>query len=183
MIALTTDRLRLDPVRIENARALWAVLQQPSLREFQDIPRTSFEEFERQVRARPTSLAGRLVGRFEWLILERSSMAAAGWVSLRVHDRSPGSGEIGYSLLEAFRGRGYATEALRGVLDETFRQSELNELHAACVPANLRSRAVLDRVGFREVRTMQNGALVRGRRVDVVTYEIMRSEWRRMVSR
>ena len=179
MNEILTYRLRLVPVDIANASELWNVLQEPDLREFQDIPRISLEEFERQVRARPRTLAHHPVGRFEWIIRDQATQTPMGWLSLRINSRTASVAEIGYSLLEAHRSRGYATEALSALVDEAFRESDLAEIHAASVPENSRSRAVLERCGFQEVRTVRNGALVRGRRVDVVTYEVHRGEWQR----
>jgi ribosomal-protein-alanine N-acetyltransferase len=105
---------------------------------------------------------------------------AIGWISLRVNDRTPHIGEIGYSLIEDARGFGYATEALTAAIDEAFGAGELEEMQACCVPENLSSRAVLNRTGFSEERTIRGGAVIRGRHVDVVLYRMTRSEWRRL---
>ena len=40
-----------------------------------------------------------------------------GWISLRVGDRSPRVGEVGYSLVMEARSQGYASEALQAVVD------------------------------------------------------------------
>jgi len=177
MKSLTTDRLVLEPVVAANARELWRVLGMPDLRRYQDIPRLRAEEFERQVRTRPSRLAARVTGRFEWIV--RESGEAIGWISLRINERTSEVGEIGYSLVEGARGRGYATEAVAAVLDETFVQTGLNELQACCVPDNAASRLVLDRTGFSEVRLLRSGAMIRGRHVDVLLYALHRGEWTR----
>ena len=179
MRMLHTDRLVLVPVDLRNARELWKLLNSPDLRKFQDIPRVSAEEFDRQVRARPHALDGRSTGRFEWILRTERPPRAIGWISLRVNDRTPNVGEIGYSLVEEARGRGYATEALAAVVDEAFGHGELEEMQACCVPENAPSRGVLNRVGFREERTIRGGAVIRGRHVDVVLYRLHRPEWRR----
>jgi RimJ/RimL family protein N-acetyltransferase len=174
---IATARAELIPVEWSNARGLWRVLQQPNLREFQDIPRVSVEEFERQVRLRPRTLGSGTTGRFEWLIRERQNQRDLGWVSLRINDRTPDHGELGYSLVTEARHKGYATEALRALIDETFIATELAELHACTVPENGPSRAVLDRVGFVESRLLHGGALVRNRRVDIVLYIYTRAQY------
>ena len=179
MRKLRTSRLTLVPVGARNARELWKVLNAPDLRKFQDIPRVSAEEFERQVRSRPRALDGRSTGRFEWLVQLGDYPHPIGWISLRVNDRTPHIGEIGYSLLEAARGRGYATEALSAIADEAFAQGELEEMQACTVPENAPSRAVLTRAGFREERLIRGGAVIRGRHVDVVLYRLHRAEWQR----
>jgi RimJ/RimL family protein N-acetyltransferase len=176
MRRLVTARLDLIPVDDSNARALWRVLQQPNLREFQDIPRLSVEEFERQVRTRPSRFAPNVVGRFEWLIRERESNEDIGWVSVRINDRTRDHAELGYSLITTARGKGYAREALRGLVDETFAATELAELHACTVPENLSSRHVLESLGFIETRLLHGGALVRNRRVDIILYIFTRAQ-------
>ena len=179
MRPLRTHRLKLTPVDGKNARELWKVLNSPDLRKYQDIPRVPADEFERQVRARPRALDGRSTGRFEWLMVGGTPPRAVGWISLRVNDRAPQVGEIGYSLIEAARGKGYATEALVAIVQEAFSQGELDEMQACCVPENASSRRVLVRAGFREERTIRGGAVIRGRHVDVVLYRMHRAEWQR----
>ncbi|MGH7714760.1 MAG: GNAT family N-acetyltransferase [Vulcanimicrobiaceae bacterium] len=176
MRRLLTARLDLIPVDDGNARSLWRVLQQPNLREFQDIPRISVEEFERQVRTRPTRFAPNVIGRFEWLIREREIGADVGWVSVRINDRTRDHAELGYSLITNARGKGYAREALRALVDEIFEATELGELHACAVPENLASRRVLENLGFLETRLLHGGALVRNRRVDIILYVFTRAQ-------
>jgi len=177
MRLVRTAQLDLLPVDPRNAKELWRVLQQPNLREFQDIPRVSVEEFERQVRGRPRSLGTGATGRFEWLIRERQSGNAVGWVSVRINDRSRDHAELGYSLVTGARGKGYATEALGAVVEESFASTQLAELHACTVPENLASRRVLERVGFVETRLLHGGALVRNRRVDILLYIFTRAQY------
>ncbi len=153
------------------------MLNAPDLRKYQDIPRVRAEEFERQVRARPKALRPQATGRFEWLLRPSKGGAAVGWISLRVNDRTPRVGEVGYSLVAEARGKGYASEALRAVIDEAFLAGELDEVQACIVPENTASRAVLDRSGFREERLLRSGAVIRGRHIDVLLFSITRASW------
>jgi ribosomal-protein-alanine N-acetyltransferase len=179
---LYTERLELVPVDVRNARELWRILNAPDLRKFQDIPRIPAEDFERQVRSRPRELDGRSTGRFEWLLETVEPPHPIGWISLRINDRSPHVGEIGYSLIEEARGYGFATEALGAAVDEAFVAGELEEMQACCVPDNEPSRGVLLRTGFVEERTIRGGAVIRGRHVDVVLYRLTRADWRRLAT-
>jgi RimJ/RimL family protein N-acetyltransferase len=176
MMTITTARLALQPVDLENATALWRIMQSAHLREFQDVPRLSREEFLRRVDGRPTRLDRRAVGRFEWLITA-PGREVVGWVSLRIHDRARAVGELGYSILLPFRRRGYASEATGGVVDETFRRGILDRIQACCIPGNVGSRGVLQRLGFAEERLLRRGAVVRGRPVDVLLFTLDRSTW------
>jgi RimJ/RimL family protein N-acetyltransferase len=56
--------------------------------------------------------------------------------------------EIAWRLARAYWGRGYATEAARATLDYGFEKRDLPEIVATTVPANWRSRRVMERLGM-----------------------------------
>src|SRR5277367_5992339 len=56
--------------------------------------------------------------------------------------------EVAWRLARAYWGRGYATEAARAALDYGFATLGLAEIVAVTVPANRRSRAVMERLGM-----------------------------------
>jgi ribosomal-protein-alanine N-acetyltransferase len=176
---ILTERLVLEPVTADNAAVLWRIMQSGGLREFQDVPRYTREEFQKSVAARPKRFDSHATGRFEWLIVPAPGRNAIGWVSLRVGDHPRGAAEVGYSILAAFRGSGFATESARAIVDFAFRDSDLRQVDACCVPENVASRRLLARAGFEEIRIQKNGAIVRGRPVDIVIFEAYRDRWLR----
>jgi RimJ/RimL family protein N-acetyltransferase len=56
--------------------------------------------------------------------------------------------EIGWRLATAYWGNGYATEGAREALEFGFQRLSLPEIVAFAVPANLRSRSVMDKLGM-----------------------------------
>jgi len=169
--------LILEPVTKLNAAALWRVMQNNGLREFQDVPRYTREEFERRVATRPKQFNARATGRFEWLLVVAATRSPIGWASLRVGEPGRRAAEIGYSIVTAQRGFGYATEAVRSLLSHALATSELQRIEACCVPGNLASRRLLERLGFVQMRVQRHGAVVRGRPVDIVLYDMSRERW------
>ena len=67
-----------------------------------------------------------------------------------VHRRDGGACEVGYWFAAAARGRGIATEAVRGVVRALAAARPGGAIVAECHPANTRSHALLRRVGFIE---------------------------------
>ena len=59
-----------------------------------------------------------------------------------------GVAEIGYGLLEPYRGQGYAAEAVRAAVDWAFRHPEVREIEAETEPGNTASQNVLAKCGF-----------------------------------
>jgi RimJ/RimL family protein N-acetyltransferase len=57
--------------------------------------------------------------------------------------------EIGYGILEEYRGQGFATEAVRMVLKWAFRHPETKAVEAETDPDNAASQRVLMKCGFR----------------------------------
>jgi RimJ/RimL family protein N-acetyltransferase len=70
-------------------------------------------------------------------------MGACGFTQI---DRHPP--EIGYWLGAKFWGKGYATEAVRAVIDHVFTDSDCEAIHSAARVTNPASRRVLEKCGF-----------------------------------
>jgi ribosomal-protein-alanine N-acetyltransferase len=56
--------------------------------------------------------------------------------------------EVGWRLARAVWGRGYAIEAARALAGFAFGRLRLDEIVSMTVPANLRSRGVVERLGM-----------------------------------
>jgi len=57
--------------------------------------------------------------------------------------------EVGWRLAAEFWGHGYATEGARAVLALGFNELQLDEIVSYTVPANVRSRQVMEKIGMR----------------------------------
>ncbi len=99
---------------------------------------------------------------------------------LGVHhvDREVGSGEIGYWLAQAAQGRGFMTRAVAGLIRHLIEDERFERIEIRCHPDNLRSRAIPERLGFREEGTLRRVGLLHGRPFDHVVYGLLAEEWR-----
>ena len=62
--------------------------------------------------------------------------------------RNPEAVEVGYAIFPEFRGRGYATEAARGLLEWAERERGIRRFVASVRPDNEPSLAVVRKLGF-----------------------------------
>lgn len=92
--------------------------------------------------------------------------------------------EIGWRLSPELWGRGFATEAAKAVLHLAFETHGLAEILAFTVPANVRSRRVMERLGMRrdpaedfEHPRVAEGSLLRRH----VLYRLSRDDWSRCI--
>jgi ribosomal-protein-serine acetyltransferase len=83
---------------------------------------------------------------------------------------------IGYWLAEKAQGRGIMTTAVSALVDHAFEEWELHRIEIHCAPANHRSRAIPERLGFREEATLRETELVGGRDLDSVVYGLLKGE-------
>lgn len=103
-----------------------------------------------------------------------------GVVGLHTIDWVNRNTSIGYWLAEGARGRGLMTNAVRALLDHAFHELELHRIEIHCAPENRPSRAIPERLGFREEAHLRETELVGGRYLDSVVYGMLAEEWGRM---
>lgn len=87
-----------------------------------------------------------------WVLETREKKAFAGFVGLNhpnFNAHFMPCVEVGWRLAHKFWGQGIATEAAQAALKFAFRELKLNEVVSFTVPANRRSRAVMERLGMR----------------------------------
>jgi len=174
---IRTERLRLAPVTVHNANALWNVLQAPDLRTYQDLPNVGSSTFTAMVGKRPHRLLPGCVGRFEWLVYLHRTRKPMGWVSLRISARETPAAEIGYSIMREFRGRGFAREAVRALVHEGFCEAHIDRISAYVMPENVASRRLLEHLGFSDGGMVRKGASIGGSPVDVRVFHLRKKDW------
>ena len=101
--------------------------------------------------------------------------AGAGVVTL--FDVSRHAAELAYWILPAFHGEGFGTEAAALLVDHAFQGMGLHRLRAKALVDNDASRAVLDRLGFRDEGRSRDAVFQRGAYRDHVRYGLLEGEW------
>lgn len=81
-------------------------------------------------------------------VIDRQSGLVVGDIGFHSAPDALGSVEIGYGLVEAFRGRGIATNATRALVEWALRQPHVKEVRAETEEDHLRSQSLLTRSGF-----------------------------------
>lgn len=86
--------------------------------------------------------------------------------------------EIGWRLAFEHWGNGYATEGARAVLQFAFTELNLKEVVSFTVPANLRSRRVMERIGMKFIEEFEHPSLPEGHPLRRhVLYTITKASW------
>jgi RimJ/RimL family protein N-acetyltransferase len=89
-------------------------------------------------------------GLSRWVVESRDGrfLGYTGVIYRAQHDPLGPHHEIGWRLVRAAWGHGYATEAAKAALADAFARCKLHEILSYTAPDNLRSQAVMARVGL-----------------------------------
>ncbi len=112
---------------------------------------------------------------FQAAILSEGKIAGViGYVGVSRQHRST---SLGYWLGAKHQGRGTMTAAVRALVDHAFSAWDLNRVEIRAARENRRSRAIPERLGFREEGTLRQAELVDGRFLDCVVYSMLALDW------
>ena len=120
-----------------------------------------------------------------WAVEARGAAGFVGFVGLsipRFRAHFTPCVEIGWRLAREHWGRGYAPEAARAALAFGFERLGLDQIVSFTVPANLKSRRVMEKIGMRRDPgdDFDHPSLPAGHRLRRhVLYRLNRAEWER----
>ena len=127
-------------------------------------------EFIRMTRRQEASNDGFQIA----LVSEGRIIGIAGFHSVNWPHRST---TIGYWLDEGHQGRGLMTRAVRTLVDHAFGVWDLHRVEIQAAVDNQRSRAIPERLGFREEGVRREAELIGDRYNDLAVYAILASDW------
>ena len=208
-----TRRLRLEPVGPANASDLWLVHNDDEVSYWYDEGKPRLEEAQQRAKAMGDSW--RLHGVHKWIAYDRVSgevvgrgglsrtpvdddwgqiyafLPAAPWVRIAHGSHRPftahaGWLELGWALRREFWGHGYASEIGRAGLAFAFDVLGVRAVVSCTVRHNVRSRAVMERIGMRyagEIRSRGVVDGVEGEQDDApfAVCVLLRSDWDREI--
>jgi [ribosomal protein S5]-alanine N-acetyltransferase len=83
---------------------------------------------------------------------------------------------LGYWMGQSFAGKGYMTGGVRTVLPFVFNSLRLRRIEAACLPTNMPSRCLLERVGFEREGYARRYLCIDGQWQDHLLYALLRDD-------
>ena len=152
---IETERLLLRRSRPEDAATISAYRSDPNVNRQQGWDRTDLEGVLADIVEMSGRSPGEPGGWVQFTVEERGSGRIVGDVGLSVADGEPGVIKVGYTIDPAFQGLGYATEAIRALVEYAFHTlgAELVRAHASA--ENAPSIRVAEKVGMRLVERFE----------------------------
>ena len=109
-----------------------------------------------------------------FVILENNQ--AIGRIGVYKIDNQNRIGEIGYWIVENSQGKGIITKACEVMIDFCFNDLDLNRIEIKCATANVRSKAIPEKLGFIKEGVIRQGEFVHDRFIDLTLYSLLKSD-------
>ncbi|MEN0024173.1 MAG: GNAT family protein [Microbacterium sp.] len=184
-----TERLQVRPMTAADIDVMWEWRRLPDVNRWLGLAPDTIEAF-RERYLDPDRLAAMHL--IELVTDDRGATAIGdvmirigdGWAQLEVADQAKRvEAELGWVLDPAHTGQGYATEAIRAVIDTCFGPLGLRRVHAGCFADNEPSWRLMERLGMRREEFSRKTALHRsGEWLDGLNYGILAEEWAALTS-
>ena len=176
-----TDRLSLRRASETDLDVIWAYRRDPSVTHWLSAAPTTIEQHRASFVERGglahmilVELDGRVVGDAMIRIEDE-------WAQAEVADAARGKqAELGWTVDPAYAGHGYATEAVRALVDLSFGPLGLRRVYALCFSGNEPSWRLMERLGMRREQHLVKESLHRsGEWLDAFGYALLAEEWPR----
>ena len=174
---ILTERLRLRCLRATDAERMFAYRSHPLVLRYQSWAPTSLEEvrlFIDRMSVRESSAPG-------WCqvgIAEQGDDNLIGDCGIHVLETDSRVAEIGITIAPDFQRNGYATEALKAILNLLFVKLNKHRVFASVDPRNLRSMALMRRLGLRQEGHFVRSLWFKDTWVDDAVFAMLADEWR-----
>jgi len=169
------DGARLRPLRVADAAALYAYLRDPVVTELTSYPLTSLPMVEAIIeRSLNHWAAGDLS---KWGIALRQDDQLIGTCGFNEWSKAHRWAELAFDLAQAHWGKGLMRQAVAAVIQWTYRQGQVNRVHAFVRVDNRRSERLLERSRFVREGCLRSYRVCRGQPHDFYIYSLLRSDW------
>ncbi|WP_336733847.1 GNAT family N-acetyltransferase [Chryseobacterium sp. VD8] len=173
---LETERLLIRDIILDDKQAVFNYRSDAEANKFQSwIPET-LEDVEQFIE-RNNKEFNQPESWYQVLITEKDTKAVIGDIGIHFFGSENLQAELGITLNKDFQGRGYASEALKGVINFLFSDLKKHRIMASIDPENIDSLKLMERIGFRKEGHFVKSLFWKNNWTDDVIYALLREEW------
>lgn len=111
------------------------------------------------------------------IIVDRAAIEKCiGTIILSDIDRKNGNAQVHLKLLQAGRGKGYGTDALKAVVNYAFHQLRLHCVYAHVLDYNVPSQKLFQKCGFQREGVLKSRIFKDGAYIDLISYSVTYDE-------
>jgi len=171
-----TARLRVRGMVPSDAEAFVAYRSDPDVARYQSWEDYTLEQ-GRALIEQMQGLRPGIPGEWFQLAIEDVDGELVGDLATHVDADEHSQLEVGFTLAPQHQGKGYATEALRGLLAYAFDTLDMHRVIAVTDAENAAAAALLTRVGFRKEAHFRDNIFFKGAWGSEFVFAMLASEW------
>jgi RimJ/RimL family protein N-acetyltransferase len=175
---LVTERLLLRRLEPADADAVFAYRSLPEVFRYQNWEPESADDVRSLLRNLAESEPYTPGKWFQFGITLRETGTLVGDCGVQVLESDSRQAEVGITLGPGYQGQGYATEALRAVLDLLFLRLRKHRVFGSVDPHNRASIALMRRIGMRQEAHFVRSLWFKDDWVDDLVFARLENEWR-----
>ncbi|WP_185204555.1 GNAT family N-acetyltransferase [Chryseobacterium sp. C3] len=173
---LETERLLIRDITLDDKQTVFNYRSDAEANKFQSwIPET-LEDVEQFIE-RNNKEFNQPESWYQVLITEKDTKAVIGDIGIHFFGAENLQTELGITLNKDFQGRGYASEALKGIINFLFSDLKKHRIMASVDPENIDSLKLMERIGFRKEGHFVKSLFWKNNWTDDVIYALLREEW------
>ncbi|WP_394666321.1 GNAT family N-acetyltransferase [uncultured Chryseobacterium sp.] len=173
---LETERLLIRDLTLDDKQAVFNYRSDAEANKFQSwIPKT-LEDVEQFIQKNNKEF-NQPESWYQVLITEKDTKAVIGDIGIHFFGAENLQTELGITLDKDFQGRGFASEALKGVINFLFGDLKKHRIMASIDLENIDSLKLMERIGFRKEGHFVKSLFWKNNWTDDVIYALLREEW------
>lgn len=114
---------------------------------------------------------------YRWAIIEKSTQICIGQIAFFLVDSKNHFGEIEYCIGSKFHRKGYASEAVKDILQYGFEKINFHKIQVCHKENNIASQGVIRKVGFKYEGTLRDYFYINNNYLSRLYYSLLKSEW------
>ena len=175
---LATERLTLRPFRYTDDNDMLAYwVSDPAIQSLYSEPTYTTKE-EVKILLDKYIASYEKPDYYRWAIIEKESNICIGQLAIFLVDSKNHFCEIEYALGSKFHRKGYATEAVKALLNFCFSQVGFHKVQVCHKDGNLASQGVIRKCGFTYEGTLRDFFFTDGKYVSRLYYSMLKEEYK-----
>jgi len=173
---ITTDRLIIRLAKPNDAEAIYSYRSDAIENQYQGWFPESAEEVRNFITNMPANIDVADIC-FQFAIIDKNENRLIGDMGIIFTGHEKMQAEVGCTLNKDSQGKGYATEALRAMVNYLFTELKKHRVVASIDPRNISSIRLIEQLGFRKEAHFKESYFLRGEWVDDIIYAMLDKDW------
>ncbi|MGD1043863.1 MAG: GNAT family protein [Bacteroidota bacterium] len=176
-LELHTKRLLLRSIKLDDAEAIFKYRSDSIINQYQGWIPNVIDDVYDFIKNRVSPTIDLVNTWYQLVIVKKETNELIGDIGIHFLDSDKKQVEVGCTLDKHQQGKGYATEALKELMNYLFSELNKRRIVTSIDPRNIKSVGLVERLGFRKEAHFKESVLIRGEWTDDLVYAILKNEW------